>query len=74
MAAKITSIKTAKRQPEVDVTKLVCNCDTQAFMFRVTAIGEQVIAECCLCLSDYGPFFLKQSVIQSIGEKDSVGD
>lgn len=71
MAAKVMPIKNARRLAEVDVMKLICNCDPTAFQFRVTVIGEQVVAECGLCLQDYGPFFLKQSVVLPPDEKEA---
>lgn len=60
MPAKVTPIKNARRAMEADVLKVVCNCDPGAYQFRVTVVGEQVIAECVMCLQDYGPFFLTQ--------------
>lgn len=58
---KITQIKQARRLVEADVTKLVCNCDPSAYLFRVTVVGDKVSAECSQCLQEFGPFYLSQT-------------
>lgn len=59
--AKITQITKARRLVEADVTKLVCNCDPSAYLFRVTVVADKVSAECGQCLQEFGPFFLTQT-------------
>lgn len=70
MVAKVMQIKNARRSADVDVMKLICNCDPGAYQFRVTVVGEQVVAECALCLQDYGPFFMKQTVVEAFGDAE----
>lgn len=60
--AKVTPIKQARRALEADVYKLICNCDPSAYHFRVTVINDQVTTECAQCLTEFGPFYLKQIV------------
>lgn len=74
MAAKITPIRVSRRSADAEVVKLICNCDAQAFTFRVTAIGEQVFAECAICLQDYGPFYLRQVAPPPPDEKEPGSD
>lgn len=74
MVAKITPIKNARRPTEVDVMKLICNCDSQAFTFRVTVIGDQVVAECGMCLQDYGPFYMTQAPVIAPAKKEAEED
>lgn len=59
--AKITQIKQARRAVEADVTKLVCNCDPTAYLFRVTVVADKATAECGQCLQEFGPFYLSQT-------------
>lgn len=48
----------SRRTADAEVVKLRCNCGDQSWHFRITLIGNQVIAECSECLADWGPFFV----------------
>jgi hypothetical protein len=50
---KITPITKARRAKDVEVLKLICNCDADSWLFRVTQAGDQVFCECAVCLRDH---------------------
>ena len=50
---KILPITKARRAKEVEVHKLVCDCDAESWLFRVTQAGDQVFCECAVCLRDH---------------------
>lgn len=50
---KITPITKARRARDVEVQKLICDCDAESWLFRVTQAGDQVFCECAVCLRDH---------------------
>lgn len=71
MPAKITPIKSARRAREVEITKLFCDCSENAWLFRVTVIGDQVSAECQECLQEWGPFYVSQTPVSVTTESSA---
>lgn len=69
--AALKPIKT-RRHADADVVKLRCNCGEQSWHFRITMIGNQVVAECAECLADWGPFFV--SPVSPVRESDEAGN
>lgn len=60
-----------RRSPDAEVIKLICDCGEQSWHWRLTQVGNQVIAECTECLRDFGPFFI--SPVQPVRPDDDAG-
>jgi hypothetical protein len=65
---KITPITKARRAREVEVEKLVCDCDAESWLFRVTQAGDQVFCECAVCLCDHVFLLAQPRVPEDPGE------